>query len=96
MLNFDFLEKGLRTVSPPHLINDFPRKMFIMFSSINQKTLIAWLRLLPKMLDNMSIAVTGFSGYDEKNFEIDLVFLTRSFLSKSKWKNLENKIRFSG
>ena len=31
MLNFDFLEKGLGIVSPPHFVCDFLRKMFLMF-----------------------------------------------------------------
>ena len=34
MLNFDFLEKGLRIVSPPHF-NDFSRKMFLLFTAAN-------------------------------------------------------------
>ena len=29
MLNFDFLEKGLRIVSPPHFVYDFSRKIFL-------------------------------------------------------------------
>ena len=35
MLNFDFLEKGLGIVSPPHFVYDFSRKMFFMLYSIN-------------------------------------------------------------
>ena len=34
MLNFDLLEKGLGTISPPHLVYDFSRKMFLMLYSI--------------------------------------------------------------
>ena len=30
MLNFDFLEKGLGIVSPPHVLYDISRKMFVM------------------------------------------------------------------
>ena len=30
MLNFDFLEKGLRIVSPPYFLYDFSRKEFLM------------------------------------------------------------------
>ena len=29
MLNFDFLEKGLGIVSPPHFMYDFLRKIFL-------------------------------------------------------------------
>ena len=35
MLNFDFLEKGLGIVSPPHTAYDFSRKIFLMLYSIN-------------------------------------------------------------
>ena len=35
MLKFDFLEKGLGIVPPPHFVYDFPRKMFFMLCSIN-------------------------------------------------------------
>ena len=35
MLNFDFSEKGLGLVSPPHFVYDFSRKMFLMLHSIN-------------------------------------------------------------
>ena len=34
MLNFDFLEKGLGIVSPPHLLYDFSRKMYLKLYSI--------------------------------------------------------------
>ena len=33
MLNFDFLEKGLGTVSPPHFVYDFSRKIVYMLCS---------------------------------------------------------------
>ena len=29
MLNFDFLDKGLGIVSPPHFVNDFSTKMYL-------------------------------------------------------------------
>ena len=35
MLNFDFLEKGIGKVPPPHFAYDFLRKMFLMLYSIN-------------------------------------------------------------
>ena len=37
MLKFDFLERGLGTVSPPHCVCDFFRKMFLMLQSINNQ-----------------------------------------------------------
>ena len=35
MINFDFLEKGLRIVSPPQFAYDFSTKMLLMLYSIN-------------------------------------------------------------
>ena len=35
ILNFEFLEKGLGLVSPPHFVCDFSRKMFLMLHAIN-------------------------------------------------------------
>ena len=35
MLNFNFSEKGMGLVSPPHFVNDFSRKMFLMLHYIN-------------------------------------------------------------
>ena len=40
MLNFDFLEKGLRIVSPSHFVYDFLKKMFLkLYSIIDQVSL---------------------------------------------------------
>ena len=35
MLNSDFLDKGLRIVSPAHFVYDFATKMFLMLYPIN-------------------------------------------------------------
>ena len=35
MLDFDFSEKGLGLVSPPHFVYDFSEKMFPVLYSIN-------------------------------------------------------------
>ena len=35
ILNFDFLVKGLRIVSPPHFVYDFFKKMLLMLYSIS-------------------------------------------------------------
>ena len=43
MPNFNFSEKGLGLVSPPHFVNDFPRKMFLMLQSINRPKFIAYI-----------------------------------------------------
>ena len=34
MLNFNFSEKGLGLVFPPHLVNDVSRKMFLVLHSV--------------------------------------------------------------
>ena len=41
MLNFDFLEKGLGIVSPPHFVYDFSSYMFLMLYSINGPNFIS-------------------------------------------------------
>ena len=55
MLNFDFVDKGLGTVSPTHFVNDFLTKMFLLYS-INWPNFIAWLPLLLEILSNICIA----------------------------------------
>ena len=35
MLNFGFLEKGLGIASPPHFVNDFSGKTFLMLYAVN-------------------------------------------------------------
>ena len=40
ILNFDFLEKVLGIVFPPHFVYDFSRKMFFMLYSINWSNII--------------------------------------------------------
>ena len=35
MLNFNFSEKGLGLVSPPHFVYDFSKKMFLVLHSVN-------------------------------------------------------------
>ena len=57
MLNFNFSEKGLGLVSPPHFVYDFSRKMFLMLHSINWPYFIVWLPLLLEVLGNMCITI---------------------------------------
>ena len=47
MLNFDFLEKGLEKVSPPHFVYDLPRKMFLKLYSGISGNLVVKSKLLP-------------------------------------------------
>ena len=50
---FDFLEKGLRIVSPAHFGYDFSRKTFLMLYSINWPNFIVWLPLVLLILGNV-------------------------------------------
>ena len=100
MLNFDFLEKGLRIVSPPYFMQDFWRKIFLMLYYINCPNFIFWLLLLLEILVNMCIAIVCYSGRDVIKFEINFIFLIKSFFyvtkkSRQKFKYLENKKEFS-
>ena len=53
MFNFNFPEKGLRLISPPHFLHDLPRKMLLMLYSTNRPNSIVWLPLPPKILGNI-------------------------------------------
>ena len=56
MLNFNFPEKGMGLVFPPHFVDDFSRKMFLLYS-INWPNFIVWLPLVLKILGNMCITI---------------------------------------
>ena len=51
MLNFDFLEKGLRIVFLPYFVYGFLRKLFLILYSIT------WLYLRLEVLGNMYIVI---------------------------------------
>ena len=57
MLSFNFSEKGLGLVSPPHFAYDISRKMFLMLHFIDWPNFIVWLFLLLEILDNMCITI---------------------------------------
>ena len=46
ILNFNFSEKGLGLVYPPHFVYDFSRKIFLKLYSINWLNFIVWLTVL--------------------------------------------------
>ena len=64
MLNFDFLGKGLGTVSPPHFENDFSRKIVLILYSTNWPNFILsilyflryWPRCVLQLLINQVVA----------------------------------------
>ena len=79
MLNFDFLEKNLGIVSPPHFVYDFSKKIFFMLYFTNWSNFIASLSLLLDILINMCIAIACFPGCNVRNFEIKLIFPIKPF-----------------
>ena len=86
ILNFNFSEKGLGLVSPPHFVYDFSRKMFLMLHSINWPNFIVWLLLLLEILGNMCITIFCLPGCDH--------FATLPKKSRQKVKHLENEKSF--
>ena len=42
LLNFDFLDKDLGIVSPPHFVYDFSTNMFVMLYPFKWPNLIVW------------------------------------------------------
>ena len=59
MLNFDFLEKGLGLVSPPHFVYDFSRNIFFMLQSTYWPDFILSLPLLLEIFSNMCIEIVS-------------------------------------
>ena len=92
MLNFNFLEKGLRIVSPPHFVHDFSKEMFLKLYSTNWTNFIVRLPLLLEILGNMWIAIVYFPGCDVMNFEINFIFLSKSFFYLTK--NSRQKLKY--
>ena len=90
MLNFDFLEKDLGIVSPPHFVYHFPRKMFIILYSINWPNFIVSLPLLLEILSNICTAIVCFLGCAAMKFEINLS-IQAVFLREQKCKT-KNRI----
>ena len=91
MLNFNFSEKGLRLVSPQHLVYDFSRKMFLMVHSIYWPKFVVQLPLLLKILGNTCITIVCQPSCDVIKFEINLIFLIKLFCyltEKSRQKKL--------
>ena len=83
MRNFNFLEKGLRKVSPPHFVYDFSGKMFLMLYSNTWSYFIALLSLLFEILVNMSCNYL-LTSCEVINFEINLTFLIKPLFDITK------------
>ena len=58
-LNLYFSQKSLEIISPPHFVNNFSIKIFIMLYSINWSDLLAWLPSLLKILVNLCVAIAS-------------------------------------
>ena len=56
ILNFDFLDKCLGIVSPPHFVYDFSTNVYMLYS-INWPNFIVWLLLLLAIFNNIFIAI---------------------------------------
>ena len=101
MFNFNFSDKDLVLVSPPHFVYDFSRKMSLVLHSFNWPKLIFWLPLLLEILYNMRITIVCWPGCDVIKFEINRIFLIRPLWymtkkSRQKLKFLENERSFWG
>ena len=57
MCNFNFPEKGLGLVSPPHFVYKISREMFLTLYSINWPNSIVWLPLPLEIFGNMCITI---------------------------------------
>ena len=101
MLNFDFSEKSLWIVSPPHCMSDFSRKRFLMLYFTKWSNFIVWLPLHFNILGNMCIAAVFYPDSDVIKFEINFIFIIKPFFymtKKPRWKfkDLKNKESFWG
>ena len=105
MLNLDFLEKGMKIVSPPHIVYGFSRKMFLMLYSINWPNLFVWLPLFFEILGitipqinqkiliiHMCITIFCFPGCNCIVFISPFFYMIKK--PRQKLKYLENKKSF--
>ena len=82
--NITLLKKtksGLGLVPLSHFLHNFKRKIFLQGYSINLPNFIVWLFLIREILSNMCIVICCQPGSDVKNFEINLTFLIKPFLT---------------
>ena len=94
MLNFDFLEKSLGVVIPPHFLYVFREKCFSCYIlSTDQISLFGCLYFL-RYWAMCVIAIVCFPGCDVINFGINLIFPIKAFLYLTKFTYLENKNSF--
>ena len=103
MLNWDFSEKGLGIVFSPHFVHDFSRKIFLIYILITDQLSLpddlAWLLFVLRDIDLYAYYNSLLTRLWRHNFEINLVFLIKSFfymtkISRQKLKYLENEKSF--
>ena len=96
MLNFDFLEKSMRRVSPSHFVHNCHEKYFscyIIFSDL------IFLSDCLYVLRYWIMRVLVLLGCDTINYEINFIFLIKLFLyftkkSRQKCKYLDSETNF--
>ena len=93
MINFDFLKKSLGLVSPPHLLHDSSKKIFLMLYSINWSNFIFWFSSLLEIIWQCVCCNCFYSVFDAINFEIYHSFLIKPVFYMSK--KLRTKIEIS-
>ena len=81
---FRFFRKGSGYSFSTTFCAWFFKKMFFMLYSTNWPNFIVWLHLLFEISGNACIAIACFSGCDVINFEINLIFLIKSFFYMTK------------
>ena len=96
MLNFDFIEKGLRILSPPHFVYDFSRKCFSSYIILTDQISLSDCLYFLRCWGNICIVTDYFPGCDIINFETNIIFLIKpySYLTKKsrqRFKYLENE-----
>ena len=72
-------KKGVELVSLPHFLHNFWRKIFLSLYFINSLSFIVWLPLLREILGNMCIVIVYQPGCEVMHFEVNLIFLIKSF-----------------
>ena len=90
MFNFDFLEKVLGIVHPPHFVYGF-QENFISYYTLLTDQLLLPVLLLEKLV-NMYTTVVSQPGCDVINFEINLFFRIKPFFNITK--NLGQKFKY--
>ena len=73
IFKFEILKKDLKIVSPSYFVHNLSRKVFLKLFCINWPNFIVWYWM------KMHIALVCFSVFDVLSFEINLIFIIKSF-----------------